>query len=199
MTDLSKDELSKWVERYRCMPDYYHDGQEGHGPHTLVDNDAMKTLGYKKGRVSAIWEMCAGSGKLSAWARQESISHLLPTDFRWGFDKRLLHHQMPVLYTLLVYGCSFLFVSPNCTPWGNNQGNCLPQSAKRKGRQSRSGFNFFAYFVICKFSWDAHMLLRSRLAVKSFRMRTIPVYTSLESMGWRQWLTSWTSACMAPK
>ena len=66
VTDVDKDEFGKWVDRYRCMPDYYYDGAACNGPTALKDHKAMQSLGLSKGQPSAIWELCAGAGKLSA-------------------------------------------------------------------------------------------------------------------------------------
>ena len=84
-----------------------------------------------------MWEVCAGSGKLSAWSRQEEVTHLPPVDFRWGFDMRTLKRQIPILYAFLVYGCNVLFASPNCTPWGANARQ-WPAAQRREKRVAES-------------------------------------------------------------
>ena len=129
------------------MPDCYYDGDPCGGPDTLTNTAAMTALGHVKGRPSVLWECCAGSGKLSAWCKKEAVTHLPPIDFRWGFDMRILRHQIPILYAFLVYGCEMFFVSPNCTPWGNNARQWTPE--KRKQRRVAEGKTLQFVAVLC--------------------------------------------------
>ena len=62
----------------------------------------------------------AGSGRLSATARKDNVTHLPPVDYRWGFNVGHWWHQLTILWALLVYPVDVLFASPNCTPWASN-------------------------------------------------------------------------------
>ena len=145
--DMDTKEREKWVNRYKCMPDHYNDGGASTGPMDLLDEMKMRALGHEVGSKSTIWELCAGSGKLSAWARQKAIRHLPPVDYRWGYDMRMLLHQIPILFTQMVYGCDVLFASPNCTPWGANA-RIWPQKVRHARRHAeRKTLQFLA--VMC--------------------------------------------------
>ena len=129
------------------MPDYYYDGAPSTGPEALVHSTAMEALGHSAGKPCMIWELFAGSGKLSAMARRDGVSHLPPVDFRWGYDARRLQHQTKILFAFLVYGCEVLFASPNCTPWGANARQWSP--AKRKEKRHAEGLTLRFLTMLC--------------------------------------------------
>ena len=118
--DVDQDKRERLIKKYLCMPDHYYDGDAGTGPQELGDEAVMKELGFEKGCRTQLWELMAGSAKLSATARKEEVSHLPPVDHRWGFHVGRFADQLRLLYVFLVYGCEVLFASPTCTPWGSN-------------------------------------------------------------------------------
>ena len=134
---LEKKDLEKLVDKYKCMPDFYHDGATGTKAEDMANINAMETLGYTVGAPCKIWEFFAGSGKLSAMARRDGVSHLPPVDWRWGIDVRQLGHQMHLLYAFLVFCCDVLFAAPTCTPWGANARQWTDdQRKKRRGQRA---------------------------------------------------------------
>ena len=44
ITDLPKAEKEKWMDRYKCMPDYYNDGARNTGPDKLEKHQGTHTL-----------------------------------------------------------------------------------------------------------------------------------------------------------
>ena len=154
---LSKKEKEKWVDKYKCMPDYYMDGKDGVCPEDLVDNDKMSTYGYTRGQPVGLWEFFAGSGKLSALGRAREVPHLPPVDYRWGYDVRTLKHQLYILYAYLVYGCWVLFASPNCTPWGNNARQWSADSRRERRRAEGLSLQFMTMLCFFRFFRTGHI------------------------------------------
>ena len=87
------------------------------------------------------------SGKLSATAREEKISHLPPVDRRWGYHVGCFADQMHMMYALLIYGCKVFFASPTCTPWGNNSRGWDKQKLRRE--RASEGLSLQFPTVLC--------------------------------------------------
>ena len=129
--EIDKEKREKMVKKYQCMPDLYYDGESFVGPEELGEDTIMDNLGLVKGAPVQLWEFMAGSGKLSATARAQNVSHLPPVDHRWGYHLGRFADQVKLLYVFLVYGCEVLFASPTCTPWGNNSRGWDKQKLRR--------------------------------------------------------------------
>ena len=61
-----------------------------------------------------LWEVCSGSGALSAEARAQHVPHLPPVDLRYGWFTAREFDQTLILHGLLVTGVLCLFAAPNC-------------------------------------------------------------------------------------
>ena len=116
----------------------------------------MDNLGLTKGCPAQLWEFMAGSGKLSATARAENVSHLPPVDHRWGYHLGRFADQLKILYVFLVYGCEVLFASPTCTPWGNNSRGWDKRRNSDENVPGRAcHYNFSQCCACCKLLWAA--------------------------------------------
>ena len=60
----------------------------------------------------------AGTGGLSAAAREQNVKHLPPIDHRWGSRQGVLKDQLGMMLATIVYGASLIVAAPNCHPWG---------------------------------------------------------------------------------
>ena len=81
-----KYNLKKKLEKYKVMDDeYYHwDVSKFMGTQKLADVHEMHVAGNQPGVGAELWELMAGSGRLSATARQQEVTHRPPLDYRWG-------------------------------------------------------------------------------------------------------------------
>ena len=100
---------------------YFWDDEKYMHVDSLGNIHEMNCKGLLSGVSSVMWEWMAGSGRLSASARVNEVTHLPPIDYRWG-GNNLGHwyHQLIVLWNLLIFPVDVLFASPTCTPWGSN-------------------------------------------------------------------------------
>ena len=105
--------------KYRAMDDEYYrwNSAEYFDVASLGSCTAMSSLGHQLGVSSSLWEWFAGSGRLSTTARAKNLSHLPPCDYRWGINIGFWHHQITLLWNLLMYPVDVLFAAPSCTPW----------------------------------------------------------------------------------
>ncbi len=145
--EFDRDHREKMVTKYQCMPDIYYGDGPFIGPQELGKDDVMNNLGLTEGSPVQLWEFMAGSGKLSATAREKDISHLPPVDHRWGYHVGRFSDQMQLLYALLVFGCEVLFASPNCTPWGNNSRGWEKKKLRRE--RASQGLSLQFLTVLC--------------------------------------------------
>ena len=135
------------VDKYTVMPDFYYAARAVIGPQQLGDEQVLKELGLLFGYPVQLWELMAGSAKLSSFARERQISHLPPIDYRWGVHMGRSSDQLLLLYILLAYGCQTLFASPTCTPWGNNARGWDEAKLKRERDGEGLALQFLA--VLC--------------------------------------------------
>ena len=72
-----------------------------------------------KSRSAKLWEICSGTGVLSAAARKRNIPHMPPIDHRYGWHTARSEDQIMILRGLLNIGVLCLFAAPNCALWGS--------------------------------------------------------------------------------
>ena len=137
--DLPSYNLHKKLQKYKCMEDEYYEWDDSKfmGTEKLADIGEMTDRGYQPGVASTLWEFMAGSGRLSATARAQKITHLPPLDYRWGVNLGHWWHQVVVLWQLLVFPVDVAWGSPTCTPWGANARQ-WPQEQRTQQRDQES-------------------------------------------------------------
>ena len=143
--DMEKTEWEKLVRRYSGIPDQYYgarDDVQPLGPSQLGREDVMDSLGHRCGSPAMMWELMAGSGRLSDTARRSGLAVLPPVDFRWGFHLGRFSDQLRVLYTMIVYGCHFLYASPSCFPWGQRARSWSAEVRDKARRSERLALQF---------------------------------------------------------
>ena len=121
-SNLHGSNLNKKIDKYKAMPDEYHDWHEDNymSIEKIGDLHEMSCISLQAGVASKFWEWMAGSGRLSATARRDGITHLPPLDYRWGVNLGHWWHQLTLLWTFFVYPVDVLFAAPTCTPWSSN-------------------------------------------------------------------------------
>ena len=154
--ELEDEKVSRLLRGYRQMPDEY--SKSDMVPPSVADFGRpayLQHLGLSPGVPAALWEWCAGSGRLSSTARSFFAGSpagalpstmrprtpggqvLHPLDHRWGHDLNNPTSQVNLLWSLIYYGTSCLFVSPTCTPWSANS-RSWPERQRRRRRAEES-------------------------------------------------------------
>ena len=141
---IDKSHRKKLLRKYRAIPDIYYGEAESIGPEHIASIPIMTELGHGAGKPVKLWEWMAGSGTLSDRARARKVSHLPPVDFRWGFHVGRLSDQVQLLYALLVFGTSWLFASPDCSPWGIQSRAWTPKKREAERGQQVLTLRFLA-------------------------------------------------------
>ena len=111
---LEKDtkDLKRLKHKYRCMKNEY-----GIAP---CPEQALEEIELKLKESHDVWEVFAGSGRLSSRCQDQRVSHMPPVDHRWGWDLGRVRDQLIALWMLLCGGCKTLMTAPTCTPWSSN-------------------------------------------------------------------------------
>ena len=135
--DLPSFNMKKKIMKYKCMNDEYHDWDDEKFMKigALSNIHEMSCRGLQLGVPSTLWEWMAGSGRLSATARKNEVTHLPPLDYRWGINLGHWWHQLICLWNLLLFPVDVLFASPTCTPWGSNARQWQPEDRERQRNQ----------------------------------------------------------------
>ena len=137
--DLPTWNLRKKLDKYKVMDDAYYGYDESKfmNADKLADISEMRAAGFHPGVTSAMRELMAGSGKLSATAREQGLTHQPPVDYRWGVNLGHWWHQVIIIWQLFVYPVDVLWASPTCTPWGANARQ-WPEEKRTQQRQQES-------------------------------------------------------------
>ena len=77
--DLPTHNLKKKLDKYKCMPDEYWHNAEYVNLEKLGNIHEMSCIDLQPGAASRLWELMAGSGRLSAKARKDNVTHLPPS------------------------------------------------------------------------------------------------------------------------
>ena len=101
-------------------PGDYGGGSAPQGPSAFNSAFSFDRLRPHDGRPTELWELMAGSGRLSAAARTQGKTRLPPIDHRWGWHAGRFQDQLRLIVLLVWVGCRTLFASPSCHPWGFN-------------------------------------------------------------------------------
>ena len=137
--DLPTYDLRKKLDKYKVMDDeyYFWDNAKFMDIEKLADIHEMRATGYQPGVASTLREFMAGSGRLSATARAQDVSHQPPLDYRWGVNLGHWWHQLIILWQLFIYPVDCVWASPTCTPWGANARQ-WPEEERTQKRQQES-------------------------------------------------------------
>ena len=154
--DLPSYNLKNKLEKYRCMEDEYYQWNEKE--YMTIDNLAdlhdMASRVHQPGISSTLWEFRAGSGRLSATARDQKLTHLPPLDYRWGINLGHWWHQLIVLWQLLLFPVDVLWASPTCTPWGSNARQWDAEERNQQRNQESLTLHFSPSSSSCRRSWE---------------------------------------------
>ena len=130
---------------YKRMPDEY---RNTFGMQELANPHLLAKAGYTPGVPTLLWELMAGSGRLSATARSSAITHLPPIDRRWGHNLSDSFHQVTFLWLLFAFGTQFLFVSPSYSPWSpTSKASWDYQERHNRQEEERSALEFTAVLI----------------------------------------------------
>ena len=111
-------DLKKQLRKYDALPDEYYSYDQGayFTDERFRCPQHLAARGHYPGQPVQLWELMAGSGRLSSTARTRGMSHLPPVDYRWGVNLGFEGHQMPILWSMLTYPVDVLFAAPYLYP-----------------------------------------------------------------------------------
>ena len=133
-----------------------------------------------RNKVAKLWEVCSGSGALSALARKKHIAHLPPIDLRFGWFTQRAPDQILLLYGILVVGVMCLFAAPNCALWGVRARTMNQTVLRERRQQEEPGLQFLALLCFLQFLMNRHFILENSGASQIF---TASPLGSLQSFG----------------
>ena len=178
---LPKEELSKVRAKYSNLPDlYWHDDAEAIiTPDRFDKLDRQVVQQPSKAQKAKLWELCSGSGALSARAREKRVPHLPPVDLRYGWYTQRRRDQMLILFGVLVVGVHCVFAAPNCALRGSMTAN-MPRDllAARRGREG-PGLQFLALVCFLQFLMGRHFLIENSGASKIFEESPLRILSHL--------------------
>ena len=121
-----------------------------------------------KSRSAKLWEICSGTGVLSAAARKRSILRTPPIDHRYGWRTARSRDQIMILHGLLNIGVLCLFAAPNCALWGSMTRG-LPASVL-EARRAREfpGLRFLALCCLVQVLLNRHFIVENSWASQIF-------------------------------
>ena len=121
-----------------------------------------------KSRSAKLWEICSGTGVLSAAARKRNIPHMPPIDHRYGWHTARSEDQIMILHGLLNIGVLCLFAAPNCALWGSMTRG-LPASVL-EARRAREfpGLRFLALCCLVQVLLNRHFIVENSWASQIF-------------------------------
>ena len=81
---VSKEDIVKIRAKYRVLPDLYWEdkAEDVLTPARFADLGPGVVQQPKQTQLAKLWELCSGSGALSARARERRMAHLPPVDLR---------------------------------------------------------------------------------------------------------------------
>ena len=114
--NMSNEDISRIRSKYRNLPDTYWQGDA----EAVIIPERVERMGFKAvhsqmpSKLAQLWELCSGSGALSARARESKTTHLPPIDLRYGWYTGRRPDQTLIVHALLQVGVMCLFAAPNC-------------------------------------------------------------------------------------
>ena len=142
----------------------------------------MTCRGLQLGVSSTLWEWMAGSGRLSATARTNEVTHLPPLDYRWGINLGHWYHQLIVLWYLLLFPVDVLFASPTCTPWGSNARQWTTEERTRQRTQESLTLQFLAVVFLVQMLLGRAWMLEQPAGSDMFRASAMNVLIGNEGL-----------------
>ena len=169
--EMLKEDLAKTRSKYRSLPDlYWQDSVEA-----IITPDRFDGLDQRvvqqpsKSQFSKLWELCSGSGALSARARKKRVPHLPPVDLRYGWYTHRRRDQTLILYGILVVGAFCVHAAPNCARWGNMTANMPRELLKVRRDKENPGLQFLALVCFMQFLMGRNFIIEHSGASKIFQ------------------------------
>ena len=176
--------LQKKLQKYKVMPDeyYFYEQSKYMDLEKLASINEMRAAGFEPGVSSTMRELMAGSGRLSATAREEGMTHQPPVDYRWGVNLGHWWHQVIICWQLFVYPVDVLWASPTCTPWGSNARQ-WPEEQRSKQRQQESlTLQFLTVLFFIQMVLGRVWMLEQPAGSDLFRASALQVLTGADAL-----------------
>ena len=176
--------LAKIRSKYQTLPDvYWQDNPEAiitpdrFTEAVLCDKQIVQQP--SKSKHAKLWEICAGSGALSARAREKRVPHLPPVDLRYGWYTHRRVDQILILYGILMIGVFCVVASPNCAPWSQMTRNMAPERLVANREREGPGLKFLAMVCFIQFLLGRHFLIENSAASEIFQKSPLQILERL--------------------
>ena len=168
---LPNEDLLRIRSKYRNLPDlYWQDDAEAFVTPERFERSDVKVVHHRKpSELAQLWELCSGSGALSARARETAVAHLPPIDMRYGWYTGRRTDQAIIVHSLLQVGVMCLFAAPNCALWGNMVHGMPPDRLAERRERDGPALRFLAMCCFLQFLMGRHFMIENSGASKIFQ------------------------------